>query len=90
MSEKPTLNFLENKDGPRTCAAGMLLLMFALACAIAIGISPLISNIYFQASAILGWALFLILFALGGGYLISKGLIFILRDSRRAEDTNQV
>ncbi len=89
MSEKPTLDFIENKDGPRTCAAGMVLLMLALACSIAVAISPLTPSSYLQPSVAMVGVILLILFALGGGYLASSGLLFILRDSRRTDSNAQ-
>jgi uncharacterized membrane protein YwzB len=89
MSEKPTLDFLENKDGPRTCAVGTVLLMLALACAIALALSPITPSSYVQANISMMEVILLILFALGGGYLVSNGLLFILRDSRSADSITQ-
>lgn len=90
MSESPTLTFIENQDGPKTCAAGLVLLMLALACAIAVAISPLTPSSYMQPNVAMLGVILLILFALGGGYLVSSGLLFILRDSRRADSSTLV
>jgi hypothetical protein len=89
MSEKPTLDFIENKDGPKTCAAGMVLLMLALACAITLALSPVAPSSYFDTNVMFLGVCFLILFSLGGGYLASSGLLFILRDSQRTDSNTQ-
>jgi hypothetical protein len=89
LSESPTLTFIENQDGPKTCAVGMVLLMLALACAIAIALSPLFPSSYMGVDIVMLGVIILILFALGGGYLIASGLLFILQDSRRADSNTQ-
>jgi len=67
----------------------MAALMLALTCAIAIGISPLTPFSYAYGDAILLGVLFMILLTLGGGYLVSSGLLFILRDSQRTDSNTQ-
>ena len=89
MSEKPTLDFIENKNGPKTCAVGMALLMLALSCAIALALSPVAPSIYFDVDVMLVGVCFLIVLSLGGGYLVSYGLLFVLSDSRRTTSTEQ-
>jgi hypothetical protein len=80
----PEISFIEEEDGPTTCAFGLTALMIALACAIAVGVTPMAST---GINAVPG-ALLLILFSLVGGYLVSKGLIFTLRDSGRDNKTS--
>ncbi len=80
MSESRKISLMEGENGLFACAFGVMMLFIALTCAIAIGTSVLIPDSNVQASILLGGGLFLILSALAGGYFVSRGLIFILRE----------
>ena len=88
MSET-SISFDESDHGPTFCGTGMLFLMLALACAIALGNVPLLSSSYNQYTIITWGGVILVLSAIVGGYITSKGLLFILRDSRRTDSTTQ-
>ncbi|MFW9974864.1 MAG: hypothetical protein ACFFDQ_06350 [Candidatus Thorarchaeota archaeon] len=80
---------IESEDGTHACAFGICMLTLALACAIGIGTSVLIPNSTVQGSIVFGAGSFLILFALVGGYFVSRGLILVLRESRRKDIAGQ-
>ncbi len=71
-----------------------MLLMCAFACAIFVGTSALIphdpyTSSEYIASLVSGAAVFLAFCSLFGGYLVSYGFLYIVRDSRRTESTTQ-
>lgn len=58
------------------------MILIAFACAIVVGISPLLTNYYVQANAITIGILGVFFFGFGGGYLMNKGFTFMLRKSQ--------
>ena len=89
LSEKDRQVARNTNSAQWTCGSGLVLLMFALACAITIGNLVLTSDSRIQSNIIIMGGVFLVLFAFFGGYLSSKGLILVLRDSHIENSDSQ-
>ncbi len=89
MSDSKKAVLIKSEDGTIACAFGVCMLTLALACAIGIGTSVLIPNSTIQGSIVFGVGVLLILFALGGGYFVSRGLLLLLRELHRKDIAGQ-
>ncbi len=79
----------ESENAPVVFALGMVFIMLALACAIAIGNGVLVISSFTQFNIIIIGGFLLVISSLSGGYLTSSWLLFILRDSRKANGGSQ-